>query len=349
MKIGFTSTAALSNAPRLHTIKLQGDLYKAQQEMQRLRYADIGLAIGFDTGQAVTLRAERTRIDEIKSGNALAATRLDLTQTALSSMSKTASDMIGQLFGARNSTTGPAAIKESGQAALKSLSDLLNSQLNGTFLFAGINTDVKPVADYFSTPTSAPRQAVENAFTAYFGFAQSDPQAANITATQMQAFLDGDFANLFTPANWSTTWSSASDQNIKSRISNNELIDTSANANDASFRRLASAYTMLSDLNVQGLSQTAFQAVVDTATKMIGGAVKDITELQASLGVSQSRITEANDRMSIQADLIDKHIQTLEGVDPYEATTRVNALMTQIETAYAMTSRIQQLSILKYL
>jgi flagellar hook-associated protein 3 FlgL len=264
-------------------------------------------------------------------------------------MSKTASDMIGQLFGARNSTTGPAAIKQSGEAALKSLGDLLNSQLNGTFLFAGINTDVKPVAEYFSTPTSTPRQAVENTFTAYFGFPQSDPQAKQITGAQMQAFLDTDFADLFSAANWAGTWSSASDQNIKSRISTNELIDTSANANDQAFRRLSSAYTMIADLNVQGLSQTAFQSVVDTATKVIGGAVKDITELQAALGVSQARISDANDRMSIQADLIDKHINLLEGVDPYEATTRVNALMTQIETAYSMTSRIQQLSILKYL
>jgi flagellar hook-associated protein 3 FlgL len=106
---------------------------------------------------------------------------------------------------------------------------------------------------------------------------------------------------------------------------------------------------MLGGLNLSSLTQGAFQSVVDTATKIIGGAVKDVTELQASLGVAQSRITEANDRMKIQADVIDKHITTLEGIDPYEATTRVNGLMTQIETAYAMTARIQQLSILKYL
>jgi flagellar hook-associated protein 3 FlgL len=36
-------------------------------------------------------------------------------------------------------------------------------------------------------------------------------------------------------------------------------------------------------------------------------------------------------------------------VDPFEASTRVAALMTQVETAYAMTARIQNLSLLKYL
>lgn len=349
MKIGFTSTSALNNVPRLETLKLQNKLFQAQKELQTQRHADVGLALGFDTGQTVAIRSERLRIDEMKTSNGLAGVRLELTQNALTSMSATATSMIGQLFGARNSTTGPASIRESGQAALKSFGDLLNSQLNGNFLFAGINTDVKPVQDFFEDPAPSNRVAVEAAYMGYFGFAEDDPQAKQITGAQMQGFLDTAFADLFTPVNWATDWSSASDQNIRSRISTNELIDTSANANEAAFRRLASAYTMLGALGVENLSQNAFQSVVDTATKIIGGAVRDLTELQAGLGVAQSRIRDANDRMTIQADLLDKHVTLLEGVDPYEATTRVNALMTQIETAYAMTARIQQLSLLKYL
>ena len=349
MKIGFTSSAALSNVPRITSMRLQAQLLNAQKELQTQRHADVGIAIGFDTGQAIGLRAERVRLDEIKTSNDLASVRLDVTQNALNSMSKTATDMIGQLFGGRNSTTGPAAVRESAEAALKSMGDLLNTQINGTFLFAGINTDVKPVADYFATPTSASKAAVDAAFQAQFGFAQTDPQAAQITGAQMQAFLDTPFADLFTPTNWSTTWSSASDQNIRNRISTNELIDTSTNANEDAFRKLASAYTMLADLNMEGLTQNAYQSVVDTAVGILGGAIQDLTEVQAGLGVSQSRITEANNRMSIQADLLDSHITLLEGVDPYEATVRVNALMTQIETAYAMTARIQQMSLLKYL
>ena len=53
--------------------------------------------------------------------------------------------------------------------------------------------------------------------------------------------------------------------------------------------------------------------------------------------------------MSIQIDIMTNHIGVLEGVDPYEASTRVSALLTQVETAYAMTARIQKLSLLKYL
>jgi flagellar hook-associated protein 3 FlgL len=39
----------------------------------------------------------------------------------------------------------------------------------------------------------------------------------------------------------------------------------------------------------------------------------------------------------------------MQGVDPFEAATRVNALITQIETSYALTARIQQLSLTRLL
>lgn len=211
MKIGFTSTAALNNVPRLTTLRIQTELFRAQKELQTQRHADVGLALGFDAGQAVALRVERVRLDEIKVSNDLASVRLDTTQNALNELSKTATDIIGQLFGSRNSTTGPAAVKNTAAAALQSLGDILNTSLNGTFLFAGINTDVKPVANYFGTPPSVARVAIEAEFTATFGFPQSDPQVAGISGTDMQAFLDTQFADRFTAANWAADWSSASD------------------------------------------------------------------------------------------------------------------------------------------
>ena len=39
----------------------------------------------------------------------------------------------------------------------------------------------------------------------------------------------------------------------------------------------------------------------------------------------------------------------LEAVDPYETSIELNTLLTQIETSYSITSRIQQLSIMRFL
>ena len=226
--------------------------------------------------------------------------------------------------------------------------DVLNTSVDGASLFAGINADVKPVTDY-TAPGSANAQAVADAFTTAFGVPQSDPSVANIDAGDMQDFLDTTFAGLFDPSAWSGTWSAASDQNIRSRISSSELVETSVNANDETFRKLASGLTMIADLGITDLNEDAFKNVIAKATDAVTQAVAGLTNLQADLGVAQERVAKANDRMSIQIDILSNHIGVLEGVDPYEASTRVSALLQQVETAYAMTARIDKLTILNYL
>ncbi len=68
------------------------------------------------------------------------------------------------------------------------LTSTLNSSFNGEQLFAGVNTDVKPIADYNAVGSPA-KAAFDTAFQTYFGFPQSDPAAANISKPDMTNFL----------------------------------------------------------------------------------------------------------------------------------------------------------------
>jgi flagellar hook-associated protein 3 FlgL len=63
----------------------------------------------------------------------------------------------------------------------------------------------------------------------------------------------------------------------------------------------------------------------------------------------QSAVTNANQRLAVQGDALQGRLGDLEDVDPAEAATKVNALMTQIETAYRLTARISELTLAKYL
>jgi flagellar hook-associated protein 3 FlgL len=349
MKTTFISTKSISEATRVSVIKMQSKLLEAQKEISTGRLADIGKSLGYKTGETISLRQEHTRLTSMIDTNAGVTTRLDMTQAALKNIVDGAQDLLSQLIGARSSETGPGIAEGQAKGALAALTGALNSSISGVYLFSGINSDVKPVADYQQTPPGAAKLAVDNAFTTAFGFPQGDPAANSITPADMQTFLDGAFAGLFDPAQWTATWSSASDQNVRSRISTSELIETGTNANEEAFRKLASAYTMVADLGVEELSKETFQTVVDTAIKAIGEAIHGVSKLQANLGTVQERVAKANEKMSIQIDLISIRIGSLEGVDPYEASTRISALMTQIETAYALTARIQNLSLLNYM
>ena len=349
MKSTFISTRAISEATRLSMIKMQSKLLVAQKEVATGRLADVGKSLGHQAGQTVSLRQEHVRLTTIVDTNTEVATRLELTQASIKQLLDGAQSFMGQLIGARNSETGPGVIKGQAEGAQAALIDTLNAAFNGAHLFSGINTDVKPLADYDQSPPGANQQSVANAFLTAFGMTQQDPGINSIVAADMQTFLDGAFAGLFDEASWTANWSSAADQNLRSRISTHELVETSINANEPGVRKLATAYTMLADLGVENLNKQTFQAVVDTAIRITGEGIQELAKLQANLGTVQERVEVANERMSLQIDIITTHIGALESIDPYEASTRLSTLMTQIETSYALTARIQQLSLLNYL
>jgi flagellar hook-associated protein 3 FlgL len=349
MKTTSVSTAALSEAMRRYVLDAQSALVKAQKEVASGRHADIGLDLGRETARTISFRHDYARLGAIIDTNGLVASRLDSTQSALDGIQQVAQDFLDSLAVAHDGSADPAAVRSAAEAALKSLIGSLNATSSGEYLFAGINTDSKPLSDYFSDPPSPARQAVADAFLAKFGISQSSPAAADITPADMQSFLDNEFAGFFDEPAWTSDWSQASSRNITSRISTSELIATGTNANAPAFRKLAEAFTMVADLGIGNLNDATSAAVVDAAMKTVGEAIGEITAVRASLGVAQEQVTRSSERMSVERDILNGQINARETVDPYEAATRVNALLTQIETSYALTGRIHDLTLLNYL
>ncbi len=128
-------------------------------------------------------------------------------------MSSTAQSTLSDLIAWTPSANSGATLQTMGQSALQGLIASANATSGDQYVFGGINSSVAPMADYDSTPTSAAKTAVDNAFQAAFGVLPTDPATASITPAQMQAFLSGPFAALFSGTNWSSDWSSASSTN----------------------------------------------------------------------------------------------------------------------------------------
>jgi len=346
MRTTFISTLTLLNSPRNVTAKLQAELAKANEEITTGRHADVGLTLGYRTGQSITLRQERAELDAITDSNALTSIRLSATNMALDDIRETADKFLSTLISVPNHPNGASIIKETAASNLSNLIAQLNQSANGQYIFAGTDTKQKPVAEY--RDASAPKVAVSNAYTA-FKTASGVTSTADITPAQMQTFLDGDFATLFSAANWKGTWSSAGDRNIDSRISTTERIETSTNANEAAMRQLAMAYTMASDLGIDDMNEQTQKVVINKLIQVMGAATAGIVEIQTKLGIAESKISEANERMGLQKLYLDEGIGKLEAVDPAEAKSRVDALTTQIQMSYSLTSQLRQLSLLNYL
>lgn len=344
-----TSTYTMTASLRGVIANLQTDLARSQKEMTTGRLADPAVALGLRASRAFTLVDAKETIGALRASNDLVAARLSSTQTALDSLLADARNMRATLLSAQTDGGDKETIAAQARQALSALVAKLNSANGEGFLFGGVKSDAPPLANYFADPPEANKRALDAAFASAFGFGQDDPAVASITETQIQDFITGGFDTLFSDAAWRADWSSASDQPIESRIGLSRIVDSSITANEPALKKLAAAYVAIGDLGAEHMDQKAYAIVVKSAMTAVDAAIGMLTETQARLGVTQNAVTASNDMMAIQSDTILLQLNDVQAVDQTEAAARVNNLMTQIEAAYALTARLSQLSLTKYL
>ena len=338
---------------RLTIRQAQNELLKSQQEVSTGFYADIGAELGSKTSTVVDLNRESLRLNSMISNNSIATQRLSASQEALKQIATAAEEMNNALItisGSSNSDTINTTIMTVGNS-LSTMTSMANQSANGEFLFAGINTDVQPIAEY--TDTSAAKTAFDAAFTTYFGFPPTDTAGtATIAATgtpSMEDFITTVLEPMFTGADWTTNWSSATDQAMTSRITQSETVQTSASANENGFRYFALAAIVTKELMTIGAPANAVTTAINKAIDYTGRAITGINSTRSELGLSQNRIEKADASLKVQVDIIETSLSSKIEVDAYEASTRVNSLLSMVEASYTLTSKIQALSLVNYL
>lgn len=348
MKSSFISSSAIQNAMRLTIRQAQNQMTKATMEATTGVYADIDISLGGNAARSVDFSREVDRIDSIKSSNSLVTARMESSQLGLSKMKDVGDGLVSKLTALQGSHD-PGSITvaiQSATSALSTMMDTANTMVNGEYLFSGINTDVQPLTDK-TTATSAAIVTQLNTYATGLGKAVSD-----LTGAEMSTFITTTVEPMFSQAAWTdptTGWSQASSQNMTSRISNSEVIESSTNANSEGMRYFALASVMTSALLGQGLSSDAMSTVSKQAISYTTKATSGLVTQASQLGLSQERVKKSNDALDAQSNIIKNKLVDLQGVDPYEASTLVKTLETQLETAYTIVSKIQQLSLVNYL
>ncbi len=449
MRTTFVSTLALWNSSKTSLDKLQTGLVKANKELVTGRESDVGLKLGYKTGQTLSLRQDRAEIDALIDSNASILLRMKSSTTALDQIRSNGDKFMDALIATPLSSSSLPTLMYQAKANLQNLVSSMNATAGGQYIFGGINSQEKPLNDYSGgTPplranvsipvsglsngdvirfkvggapdqvfnvtaqttvddlvtsinaavaattlsgveasrdpvsgnlvlkstdltgktdvtgsftnvdgtgipvegsvTRSPQAAVASAFRSTFGFGIDDAAVSTIAPDDMKAFLDGPYAALFEGANWQD-WSNASGQNIQSRISVTEKVEASTNANHPGIQKMAMAYSMIFDLGFDRLGEKTREALVTKAIATFSEATTGVTTMQSKLGAVQEKVEEADERMSLQKDILDEKIIHLEAVDPAEAKIRVDRLMTQIQTSYSLTAQLRTMTLINYL
>lgn len=324
----------------------QAELAKAQNELSTQRHDDVSLHLSSQTGRNIRWHAELSAIDANLDANNLHVTRADATQSSLKAVTSLASGFLQQLIGSRGAENGRAMLQQQARNAMASLQDVLNVDVNGTFLFAGRNQTQAPLTTYDGGPAE---QQTETLFQNQFGMTNTDPLVQNLSSSQIRAFLNGGFQNIYESPNWETSISNATNDNVLAQLGRAERIDVLANTNEKPIRDLYQAVVSVIELTEGQLNDDSFKTLVDLSAAKVSSAVQGLADIQARVGMNQKALQNATDQLKSRKIWLNDAIVKTESVDTYEVATRINSLTTQLEASYSVTSRLSRISLLNYL
>lgn len=349
MKADAVSTLSGREILRTALARNQKQLNQTLSEFSSGRHADVGLTLGNRLGSVLDMRQVQGSLTTLTATNGVVAARLGTIQSSLDGIRKLADGLVETALAVRQSGADSKLLVADAQSRLGSIFEMLSVTTDGVYVFGGINVSTPPMDDYLSDPPGPARSAVIAAFTAEFGFAPDDPQVSTITPAQLEAYIDGPFADLFSDPAWGASFSSASDGVMRDRISLGEEIDTSATTNDAGFRKLYAAMALAIDSGIENMTAETRQVLSNRIVASATSASYDFVHIQSVTGMAQERLAQANERISIETQALQRRVSAAEEIDPYEVAEQLGLLMSRLEASYSVTSRIQQLSLMNYL
>ena len=173
----FVSTHFLANSLVAPVMQAQSQLTSAMTEMSTGEYANLGLQLGDQSGYELSLKEQVGQLQTMTTGNSVVSTGLSTAQNALSAIQTTAQTTLDNLAGSTQGANSAVSLQDMGQSGLQSLINWANTTSGDQYVFGGINSAVAPMADYYSTPASAAKTAIDQAFQTAFGVLPTDPGA----------------------------------------------------------------------------------------------------------------------------------------------------------------------------
>ncbi len=327
---GISTLAALESRQR-QVADLQDRLERAGEEMSTGRRQDIAGSLGAATEIYESLTRTRNAVDTLLDRNAVVSGRLDATQQALSSITGSVERLAEDVTAALglDDETSLSIHLESASATLAQTIGQLNTQYGGRYLFSGAEVDRIPLA-------------AAGTFTQEIGTAAAGPPDIASKLAAIDALFDpGMPATLY----------GGDDAAPEADIAMGEEVVVGTTANDPDIRPLLQGLSMLAaldsgDVVLSGADREAY--IAHAVEKIENGAV-GLTGVQAALGISQERVANADAIHQSNRSAIDLQIDGLVGVDPYEAATDFQALESQLQASYLVTSRLAALSLADFL
>ena len=276
--------------------------------------------LGTGTRTSLDLRPSVQHLQTWQNNIDAAATRLNVTQTALTQIGSIASKFYAQtnnINGVGASEVG--SIAADAKQALQQVAQLLNTKSGNTYVFAGQDTATPPLtstdpavvgaAVLATPPTTAP-------FSSTIG-----------TAVPTVEVGDGQTVQVGLLANQNT-------------------LAVSAPPTSGSYiRDILAGLATLANLTPGPTAQATAAGV----RAQLGSAVTALSDEQGALGDLQSGLTARQTTLAATQTALTAQVSNAEDVDAAATLTKVQSLQTQLQASYQLIAGVKTLSLATYL
>jgi flagellar hook-associated protein 3 FlgL len=331
------STSDLANSLflRRSTTALKQGLAQARQELTTGRAADPVAAVRGQTAPLAALERSRSLLDAYATATVETGLHTDAQQRVLDRVAGATSSTFEQILalGPSPGTHMIDPVARNARGAFDQTVIALNTRLSDRSLFAGAATD---------RPALAPAGEVIAALLA--------ETAGAGTVDEVIARVDAWFD---TPGGGFDTlgYRGATAPAGPVAIAEGESVQLAITAARDELRPALKglALAALVGEGLPGMGQAERAALLETAGIRLMQAQTGVTALAAELGATEARIAAAGVRNTAESTAMELAVSGLIGVDPYEAATRLEDTRGRIEALFAITGRLQRLSLTEFL
>lgn len=329
------NTSGIFQANNRRTLEIRKDLATASQELSTGQKADMPKEMGAHMMRLRGLQNTHQVNQVYLKAASSAELTLETTQQTLS--------------GLRNATKSKGAALQSlvglgSVGALKIELDLLtqktpgimgalNSQLAGRAAFSGGKSDTPPFGDF---------ESLMNDIRSTLPTGASD----TVISATVNAWFDDAPSPFFT-----TTYQGSTDTHLEYQVDPDTRVDVPVRGDDPAVRNLLKGLVLgqFASEAIESGAIEAGQALAKQSGQSLVQADSELIGVMAAVGLRQEMVETAHAGLKAEQITVERVIGELSGRDPFEASIRLQTTTQRLETMFAVTAKISQLTLAKYL
>jgi flagellar hook-associated protein 3 FlgL len=303
-------------------------------------------ALGSDVRQSIDLRGNVAELDTYQKNIATAKLRVTSaveTMDRIKNVARDVRDQLTKLSG--NPPPDQTVVKDIAKRGYDEVAQLLNTKVEGRYIFAGSDIDNAPFPDAGQFFTDI--QTEVNNYAA-------NGAAATVTATTTIATDDTYF---------STALQAADPSPLRARVDRNLDISYQVRANGpesptppagqiAPFREilrsLATAANLTYDTTNPG-SFDDFQSLLNTTRLSLDTAAKNVDNHVGILGSAAARMKALDTQHDETTVTLKTGVGDVEDVDMAETISKLQLVQTQLQASYKVTATLQKVNLIDFI